>query len=163
MHAFAGLGHHDADIGGELGGMASEERTAAGLALDADAPQAPRPERAPVDRHRDAGPHLLRNVAPGRGHWLLLRVLERAGQDAIGARLMIDAGGRQIRRDVRTGYSYLAANDPRVHVGLGTVTSVDAVTVTWPDGAQERFGPFDADRIVELRRARGAAVTPLTK
>jgi hypothetical protein len=116
-----------------------------------------------VVANRDAGPHLLRNVAPGRGHWLLLRVLERAGQDAIGARLMIDAGGRQIRRDVRTGYSYLAANDPRVHVGLGTVTSVDAVTVTWPDGAQERFGPFDADRIVELRRARGAAVSPRTK
>lgn len=116
-----------------------------------------------VVANRDGTPHLLRNIVPGRGHWLLLGVLERAGQDAIGARVMIDAGGRQIRRDVRTGYSYLAANDPRVHVGLGTVSSVDAVTVTWPDGVQERFGPFDADRVVELRRGAGpGTVAPQT-
>jgi hypothetical protein len=102
--------------------------------------------------NRDAAPYLLRNVAPGRGHWLLLRVLERQGRDAVGASLSILAGGRTIRRDVRTGYSYLAANDPRVHVGLGDVREVDSVTVLWPDGTRERFGPFDVDQIVELRR-----------
>jgi hypothetical protein len=108
-----------------------------------------------VVANRDAAPHLLRNVVPGRGHWLLVAVKERQGRDAIGARLSIVSGGRTIRRDVRTGYSYLAANDPRVHVGLGDLRSVESVTVTWPDGSQERFGPFDADRIVELRRGSG--------
>ena len=108
-----------------------------------------------VVANRDAGPHLLRNVAPGRGHWLLLRVLERSGRDAIGATLSITAGGRTMRRDVRTGYSYLAANDPRVHVGLGDLTKVESITVRWPDGTRERFGPFEADRIVEIRRGGG--------
>jgi hypothetical protein len=112
-----------------------------------------------VVANRDGAPHLLRNVAPGRGHWLLLRATERQGRDAIGARLSVVAGGRTIRRDVRTGYSYLAANDPRVHVGLGEAVSAESVTVTWADGARERFGPFDADRIVELRRDRGARTT----
>jgi len=105
-----------------------------------------------VVANRDAAPHVLRNVAPGRGRWLLLRVLERNGRDAIGATLSIAAGGRTLRRDVRTGYSYLAANDPRIHVGLGGLTNVESVTVHWADGSQQRFGPFDADRIVELRR-----------
>ncbi|MEZ5285673.1 MAG: CRTAC1 family protein [Vicinamibacterales bacterium] len=111
-----------------------------------------------VVANRDGAPHLLHNVAPQRGHWLLFRVLDAHGCDAIGARLTVDTGGRTLRRDVRTGYSYLAANDPRVHVGLGAAASVDGVVVTWIDGARERFGPFDADRIVEIARGRGTAV-----
>jgi hypothetical protein len=105
--------------------------------------------------NRDAGPYLLRNVAPNRGHWLLLRVLERSGRDAIGAVVSVSAGARMLRRDVRTGYSYLAANDPRVHVGLGDVTRVESITVRWADGTRERFGPFEADRIVDIRRGGG--------
>ena len=105
--------------------------------------------------NRDAAPHVLRNVAPARGHWLLLRVIERQGRDAIGATLSIAAGARTIRRDVRTGYSYLAANDPRVHVGLGDLTKIESVTVRWVDGTSVRFGPFDADGIVEIRQGSG--------
>jgi hypothetical protein len=105
-----------------------------------------------VVANRDAAPYLLRNVAPKRGRWLLLRVLERSGRDALGATLWIAAGGRTIRRDVRTGYSYLAANDPRVHVGLGDITKVESIAVRWADGRRERFGPFAVDRIVDIRR-----------
>ena len=109
-----------------------------------------------VVANRDAAPYVLRNVAPKRGHWLLLRVLERTGRDAIGATLSIAAGGRTIRRDVRTGYSYLAANDPRVHVGLGDLTRVESITVRWVDGTREQFGPFEADRIADIRRGAGS-------
>jgi hypothetical protein len=108
-----------------------------------------------VVSNRDAAPYLLRNVARNRGHWLALRVLERSGRDAIGAMLSITAGPKTLRRDVRTGYSYLAANDPRVHVGLGDVTKVESITVRWPDGSRERFGPFEADRVVDIRRGGG--------
>ena len=109
--------------------------------------------------NRDAAPYLLHNVVKGRGHWLMLRVLERQGRDALGASLSMSAGARTIRRDVRTGYSYLAANDPRVHVGLGDLIQVTAVTVRWLDGLRERFGPFEADRVVELRRGKGMPTT----
>jgi hypothetical protein len=108
-----------------------------------------------VVANRDAAPHVLRNTAPGRGHWLLLHVIERSGRDAIGAVVSISAGTRTLRRDVRSGYSYLAANDPRVHVGLGDLTKVESVTVRWADGTRERFGPFAADRFVDLRRGTG--------
>ena len=108
-----------------------------------------------VVANRDAAPYLLRNVAPNRGHWLTLRVLERSGRDALGAVVSIATGARTLRRDVRAGYSYLAANDPRVHVGLGDVTKVESITVRWVDGTRETFGPFEADRIVDIRRGSG--------
>ena len=48
-------------------------------------------------------------------------------------------------------------NDPRVYFGLGKAARVDKVQVTWTDFNLETFGTFEADRIVELRRARGLA------
>jgi enediyne biosynthesis protein E4 len=108
--------------------------------------------------NRDETPTLLRNVVAARGHWLQVAVRDVRGGDALGAQLTIRAGGRPVRRDVRTAYSYLAANDPRVHVGLGAATTVQTIDVRWPDGVSERFGPFEADRIVTLRRGAGQPV-----
>jgi hypothetical protein len=105
--------------------------------------------------NRDAAPYVLHNVVPGRGHWAIFRVVDEHGRDAIGAELRIDAGGRAVRRDVRAAYSYLSSNDPRVHVGLGSGTSVERITVRWPDGRREIFGTQPIDKVVTLRRGAG--------
>ncbi len=105
--------------------------------------------------NRDAPAHLLRNIAPRRGHWITLRVTETTGGDALGASVRFSAGGQRIRRDVKPAYSYLASNDPRVHVGLGSATGITDVTVRWVDGTVELFGDVDADQIVTLRRGNG--------
>ncbi len=101
--------------------------------------------------HRDGPAHLLRNAA-GRGHWIIFRVLEEHGRDALGATVRLLLGDRRLRRGVRSAYSYCAANDPRAHFGLGQSTEVSEVTVDWPDGTTETFGAFAADRIVTLRQ-----------
>ncbi|MCH7546600.1 MAG: CRTAC1 family protein [Planctomycetes bacterium] len=105
-------------------------------------------------------PYLLRNVVPSRGHWVGLRILERTGAAAIGARVRFSAGPRikprVITRDVRTGYSYVAANDPRIHVGLGKATVISNLTVRWSDGQTESFvGEYPADTYHTLRRGEG--------
>lgn len=103
--------------------------------------------------NRDSAPYLLRNVVQSRGHWLSVRVLEEHGRDALGAELTVVAGSQQIRSDVRAAYSYLASNDPRVHVGLGAATRVDQIRVRWPGAPSfESFGPFEADRFVTIRK-----------
>jgi enediyne biosynthesis protein E4 len=108
-----------------------------------------------VVSNRDAKPYLLHNVVKDRGHWVMFRVLDEHGRDALGAELTMMVGSRSVRRDVRAAYSYLASNDPRVHVGLGKETAVRDVSVRWPDGARERFGDVAADRIVVVRRGTG--------
>jgi hypothetical protein len=102
--------------------------------------------------NRDSRPFLLHNVVPSRGHWVAFRVLEEHKRDALGAEITMTVGSRTIRRDVRAAASYLASNDPRVHVGLGGETMVRNVTIRWPDGASERFGDLPADRIIVLQR-----------
>ena len=46
---------------------------------------------------------LFRNVAAKRGHWLSVRTIEPAlgGRDAIGAEIVVEAGGRRWHRDGR--------------------------------------------------------------
>ena len=107
--------------------------------------------------NRDAPAYLLLNRVPERGHWIAFRVREPSGRDALGAILSTEAGGRAIRRTVRSAYSYCAASDPRVHLGLGSATVLNAeVRVTWADRSGELFrGPFEAGRVHELRRGAG--------
>lgn len=102
--------------------------------------------------NRDAPAYLLRNVVRTRGHWIAFRLVDEHGRDALGATVTLSAGGRRLRRDVAAAYSYLASNDPRVHVGLGSEARVADVKVRWVDGQVESFGELEADRIVTLAR-----------
>jgi hypothetical protein len=100
--------------------------------------------------------HLYRNVAPRRGHWLLVRALDPSlRRDAYGAEITVSVGQRRCVRCINPGYSYLCSNDPRAHFGLGDVQRVDAIEVLWPDGATETFAGGPADRLVILRKGEG--------
>ncbi len=105
--------------------------------------------------NRDGPAHLLQNQVAARGNWVLLRVRERSGADALGASLVAEVAGRTLRADVAPAYSYLASNDPRVHLGLGREPRVESVVVRWVDGTEERFGPLEAGRVHELVRGSG--------
>src|SRR5439155_23770793 len=107
-----------------------------------------------------AGPaRLYRNVAPKRGHWLLIRALDPAlHRDAYGAEITVRAGGRRWVRGINPGYSYLSSNDPRAHFGLGPSPRVDQIEVLWPDGSQEAFPGGATDRILVVRKGEGTPV-----
>ena len=109
-----------------------------------------------------AGPaRLYRNVAPDRGHGLLVRAIDPAlNRDAYGAEVTVRAGDRRWVRWINPGYSYLCSNDPRAHFGLGSVAQVDAIDVLWPDGSKETFpgGPADRRPEVVLRKGEGRPV-----
>jgi hypothetical protein len=104
--------------------------------------------------NRDAPAHLLMNRAT-RGHWAAFTVVDEHGRPALGARVLVRSGTRTWHRTVRSAYSYCAANDPRVHIGLAGARQVDGVEVTWVGGVRESFGPLEADRDHELVRGCG--------
>jgi hypothetical protein len=99
---------------------------------------------------------LYRNVAPKRGHWLLVRAVDpKVHRDAYGAEITVRAGDRHWLSCVNPAQSYLCSNDPRAHFGLGPAARVDAIEVLWPDGSREAFAGRDADQAVELRKGTG--------
>lgn len=104
--------------------------------------------------NRDAPAQLLRNVHPSDNHWLGVRLVDGAG-DALGASARIELPTGPQRRDCKPSYSYCSSSDPRLHFGLGQADEVPAVRVRWLDGTEESFGPFAADRWVELIRGEG--------
>jgi enediyne biosynthesis protein E4 len=110
----------------------------------------------------NGGPvRLLLNQARGEGaaqkpdaHFLQIR-LEQPGtnRSAFGAWVGVERAGRPtLWRRVKTDGSYLAANDPRLHFGLGASAAIDAVVVQWPDGKSERWKGLSADRLLTLKR-----------
>ncbi len=102
---------------------------------------------------------LLSQVASGN-HWLQVRVQQPDGNRfGVGAWVGLERKGQPtLFRRVKTDGSYLAANDLRVHFGLGTSATFDALTVRWPDGRLERWPGGSGDRVITLQKSRGRAV-----
>ena len=105
-------------------------------------------------------PLLLHNVTPAGHHWLGVRLEGTAcNRDAIGARLTWTAGGIRRSRLKNGGGSYLSSHDPREVLGIGTVTKIDALEITWPlpSGKTERFSNLPIDRYVRIIEGKGIA------
>jgi hypothetical protein len=78
---------------------------------------------------------LLRNEGGNRNHWVRL-VLEGNGEDsnrsAIGARVIVEAGGLVQHREVISGRGYLSQSELPLTFGLGQAKKVERVTIYWP-------------------------------
>jgi len=123
--------------------------------------------------------------------WIDFRVVGRgANTHGIGTRVETLAGGRLHWREVAAGSGYKSQSAYRLHVGLGAVTSVDQVTVTfpragvhpaatrvltglpfgveWPLYPPERVGDHDGDGVrsdvdrTQVAKRVGSACTPET-
>ena len=106
-----------------------------------------------VVTNRDAAPYILVNQA-SRGNWVRFRVLT-GNRDAHGATVSLTVKKTRMSRDVQPAASYLAANDPRVHFGLGEEPEVRNVAVRWPGGEKEEFGNFPEGATYKLRKGNG--------
>ena len=104
----------------------------------------------------EAPARLYRNEVPKTGHWLLVRArLPERRRDALGARVTVRFGGRELFRTIRSASSYQSASEPVAHFGLGAAASFDEIEVRWPDGSVERFPGGAADRALTLLRGEG--------
>lgn len=77
------------------------------------------------------------------GSWVKIRLRGRAG-DGRGARLEARAGARGFHRHLGSSRSFGVTGPVEAHLGLGGADRLDAVTVHWPGGSTEQFGPLPA-------------------
>ncbi len=92
----------------------------------------------------------------GRSLTLLLEGTS-SNRDAVGARVVVESGGRRQFAWRMGGGSYQSASDPRIHFGLGTANRVDVVEVTWPSGRVDRYAGLQPGRGYRLREGDASA------
>ncbi len=78
-------------------------------------------------------PSLLRNDTDTHGGFLSIRLLGTASnRDAIGARVSVTVGERELVQEVRSGSSFMSHSDFRLHFGVGEAELVDKIDIEWP-------------------------------
>jgi len=96
-------------------------------------------------------PLLLRNVTPGAGHWIALRLIgARSNRDAIGARIHIVTAAAEQWNRVTTAVGYACSSDRIIHFGLGGESKVKLIEIEWPSGARQKLENVDVDRFKEI-------------
>ena len=53
------------------------------------------------------------------------------------------------------GMSYMSANDPRIHFGLGKRTKIDSLEITWPSGQVDKLTNVPIDQIIAVKEGTG--------
>jgi hypothetical protein len=105
--------------------------------------------------NRNEPPSLLRNDAPTGNKWLKVRLEgTKSNRSAIGSRVLVHYAGKVQAQSVLSQCSYLSANDPRLHFGLGTASKAD-VEVYWPTGKKESFTEVASNQLVTIREGEG--------
>jgi hypothetical protein len=111
---------------------------------------------AAADLDHDGDPDLacsnvLYENRGSKGNWLQVRVVGdvQANRAGIGATVRVTAGGKTWMRVVDGGSGQGGQSMTAVHVGLGTVDTVESIEVVWPGGKKTTYaGPFTANQRV---------------
>ena len=131
------------DITGTAGPALQVSRPARGMAsgdLDGDG----HPEVLIVNLNQR--PTLLKNANPSSNAVSVSLQGTESNRNAIGARVHVLAGERRTMREVVGGGSYYSHSDFTLHFGLGAVTEVEALEITWPSGRRQRWSSLAANR-----------------
>ncbi len=94
---------------------------------------------------------LFENRMP-KAHWLEVSLRgEQSNRLGIGARLVAEAGGRKIVRELYPYNGFKAQGPAHVHFGLAGAAKVNKLTVTWPSGLVQEFTDVAGDRHVLIK------------
>jgi hypothetical protein len=94
---------------------------------------------------------LLRNEADTAGrHWVGIQLAGKGHRDVVGAKIVLEAGGRKQTRFAQGGGSYASSSDRRHVIGLGAAERITKLTVTWPNGQVQSFSDLLPDRYYRL-------------
>lgn len=106
---------------------------------------------------------LLQNEGGNQNRALLVRLRQPSGNRfAIGSKIQLSVAGRQVVALTDTQGSYLSQHAVgETEFGLLAAEQVEEVRVTWPDGTEDRAGPFPADSLVTWVRGGKPVAQPL--
>jgi hypothetical protein len=98
---------------------------------------------------------LFRNDSP-KGNWLKVALMGMdADKNGLGSRVRIVAGDTRMIREIDGGgSSHLSQNSAIAHFGLGDVTRVDSVIVTWIGGNKQVLLDQNANQLITITQVQ---------
>jgi enediyne biosynthesis protein E4 len=98
---------------------------------------------------------LLRNLTPGAGHWLALKLRgKKSNRQGLGAVVrVVLPDGTSLYNQASTSVGYACASEPLVRFGLGSHSKVERVEIHWPGGGTQTLTGVEAGRIVQVEEA----------
>jgi len=101
-------------------------------------------------------PQLLRNDGGNANNWLeVMLVGTKSNRDGVGAALKLVSEGFTQYQQRKGGMSYMSAQDPRVHFGLGQRKSIDLLEITWPSGIVDKLTNVPINQIITVKEGTG--------
>jgi thiol-disulfide isomerase/thioredoxin len=103
--------------------------------------------------------HVLRNDFDTQNHRVAFRLEGNSGnRDAIGARLVLRAGGKTRTKQVRSASGFLSQSPTEVFFGLKGAETIESLEVHWPRGETQVFTDLAADRRYRLEEGKAPQV-----
>ncbi|MFK7922187.1 MAG: FG-GAP-like repeat-containing protein [Bacteroidia bacterium] len=104
----------------------------------------------------EEGVRLFHNQSPNPQNWLAVNLVgTRANRDAIGASLSLKSGERLWTTDLVAGSGYASQNAATLHIGLGSLNSLDSMYVRWPNGNLQAFAAPDLNQTITIVEGMG--------
>jgi hypothetical protein len=101
---------------------------------------------------------VLRNETPTDNHWLGVELDGHDRADVVGARLILEYAGQTQTRFAKGGGSYASSSDRRYVFGLGKATTIDRLTVIWPNGDSQEWNGLKPDGYYRLVQSQKEAM-----
>jgi hypothetical protein len=118
-----------------------------------------------VVNNMDARASIYENVQPegDTTHYLQIKLEgESPNRRAIGATLILTAGGGKQYLYHSPYRGYMSTVDEREHFGLGHARRVDSLEVIWPDGRSQVLTDLDVDRVLSVKQSEATHKVPGT-
>ena len=98
------------------------------------------------------GPHQLFRNLGNDNHWLEIDLVGvESNRDAVGAMIWITTPDGKIQMREQSGGVHRASqNHQRIHVGLGSNTTVNNVKIEWPNGLIQKINNVDVDQVLRM-------------
>lgn len=100
------------------------------------------------------------NTLEPSGDFLAIRLTgTTCNRDAIGARLQLHLEGeaKPLLRTLRAGEGFLSQSSRWIHFGLGSESSIESLTIDWPDGSSGDFRELTSNTHFQITQGEARA------
>jgi tetratricopeptide (TPR) repeat protein len=108
--------------------------------------------------HIDSPAAVVRNATEHSGHFVVFTLVGVAScRDAVGSRVTVRSSENTYTRQLTAGSGYMASNERHLIFGLADDSSIESVSVAWPNETTEQFPLDECDSSYVLVEGSGIA------